>query len=161
MTAKLAIICSQDKFSARLQAWGEEQIGRKSHPMFPYHCAWLVGDTMFDMSWKFREIPADKYKKRDVAVFNSPVEITEDYLRMMVGKRSYGAVDVALYPILTPLGLNFTGTHCAEAINDDLWFHGYRTPFLPYGAPPSPADLLYWAFDTLTLEGIRLAGKTT
>jgi hypothetical protein len=70
--------------------------------------------------------------------------VSEEYLESMVGKRSYGTMDVLFYPIFQALGLNWWGTHCSEAINDDLWFHGYRTPWVPYGAPPSPADLLHW-----------------
>lgn len=33
MSAKIGIICSQDKFSARLQAFGEELIGRRRQPI--------------------------------------------------------------------------------------------------------------------------------
>lgn len=110
----------------------------------PYHVAWTDGTHMWDMNVKFRKIPADHYANRDVRLFDSPVPVTAEYLDSMVGKRSYGFVDVALYPILQLLGLNWMGTHCSEAINDDLWFHGYRTPWVPYGAPPTPADMLYW-----------------
>lgn len=145
MSAKLAIICAPNKFSAKLQAFGEKLVGRRPHPAFPYHCAWLTDEAIYDMNWRFRKVPRDHYAGHDVRVFESPVPIGDDYLEFMVGRRAYGTVDVALYPILTPLGLNWAGTHCAEAINDDLWFHGFRTPFIPYGPPPTPADVLWWA----------------
>ncbi|OQA29926.1 MAG: hypothetical protein BWY57_03143 [Betaproteobacteria bacterium ADurb.Bin341] len=145
MNAQLAIVCDPNRFSARLQ----HRFVKRPHPAYPYHCAWLVGDRMFDMNWLFREIPADEYAGRTVFVFEAPAAIGIDYLRGMVGKRHYGTLDVALYPILTPLGFNAPGTHCAEAINDDLWFHGYRTPWIPYGAPPDPSDMLWWGFEQL------------
>ena len=92
----------------------------------------------------FRKTTLDRYANRDIYFFDSPVEVSEEYLESMVGKRSYGTMDVLFYPIFQALGMNWMGTHCSESINDDLWFHGYRTPWIPYGAPPSPADLLHW-----------------
>lgn len=144
MTTQIAIICDKNRFSSKIQAFGEKLVGRKSHPAMPYHVAWIKDGRMFDMNTKFREIPIDYYNNRDVRIFTSPVDISIEYLETMVGKRSYGYIDVALYFLLVPLGLNWWGTHCAEAINDDLWFHSYRTPWIPYGAPPDPASLLYW-----------------
>lgn len=145
MPADILIVCDRTKFSAELQAFGEDRFGSKSHPAAPYHCAWATEGAIYDMSWRFRKVAVDHYDSKDVRRFASPVTVTEAYLAMMVGKRSYGTLDVLLYPILTPLGINAPGTHCAEAINDDLWFHGFRTPFIPYGAPPTPADMLRWA----------------
>jgi hypothetical protein len=140
MTTRIAIICDPDKFSAKIQNF----FVKNPHPAFPYHCAWVTDDAMYDMNLKFRKIPLDHYANRDIYFFDSPVEVSEEYLESMVGKRSYGTMDVLFYPIFQALGLNWMGTHCSEAINDDLWFHGYRTPWIPYGAPPSPADLLHW-----------------
>lgn len=140
MTAKIAVICDPSRFSAKLQ----NLFVKHPHPAHPYHVAWLCGDRVYDMNWRFRQTTLDHYAGRDVRVFESPVAVSEAYLKTMVGKRYYGTVDVALYPIMQALGVNWPGTHCAEAINDDLWFHGYRTPWLPYGAPPSPADMLRW-----------------
>lgn len=144
MTTRIAVICDPGKFSAKLQAFGERINGRPIHPAYPYHVAWLTDNAMYDMNWKFRRIDLLRYSNRDVRIFDSPVEIPDAYLESMVDARSYGTLDVALNPILTPLGINAPGTHCAEAINDDLWFHGYRTPFLPYGPPPTPHQMLHW-----------------
>lgn len=143
--SSIAIICAPDKFSAKLQALGERINGRPVHPAYPYHVAWLTENALYDMNFTFRKMPRDHYSNRDVRIFDSPVEVPEEYLEEMVGKRSYGTIDVALNPILTPLGINAPGTHCAEAINDDLWFHGYhKTPWLPYGTPPTPHQMLWW-----------------
>lgn len=155
MSARILIVCDRNRFSARLQAWGEDRFGRRgrgSHPAGPYHCAWVTESAIYDMNWKFRKIGRDHYagSGKELRLFVPPVDVSEDYLETMVGRRSYGTLDVLLYPILTPLGINAPGTHCAEAINDDLWFHGYRTPFIPYGAPPTPADMLWWAEESLT-----------
>lgn len=147
MQADILIVCDRTKFSAELQAFGEDHFGSKSHPAAPYHCAWVTDAAIYDMNWKFRKVGRDHYdgSHKDLRIFTSPVPVSAAYLEMMVGRRSYGTLDVLLYPILTPLGINAPGTHCAEAINDDLWFHGFRTPFIPYGAPPTPADMLRWA----------------
>src|SRR5574343_40749 len=144
MSTQIAIICDKTRWSSKLQAMGEKLVGRKSHPEMPYHVAWLKDGRMFDMNTKFREVDPKHYSNRKVLLFNSPVDISIEYLESMVGKRSYGYIDVALYFLFVPLGLNWLGTHCAEAINDDLWFHSYRTPWIPYGAPPDPAAVLYW-----------------
>lgn len=144
MTTRIAIICAPNKFSAKIQAFGERINGRPVHPAYPYHAAWVTDNAMYDMNFKFRKISLDSYSKRDVRIFESPADVSEDYLEFMVGKRSYGVFDVSLNPVLTPLGINAPGTHCMEAINDDLWFHGYRTPFLPYGTPPTPHQGLFW-----------------
>ena len=149
MQADILIICDRSKFSAGLQAFGEDRFGSKSHPAAPYHCAWVTESAVYDMNWKFRKVGRDHYDGKDLRIFTSPAPVSAAYLEMMVGQRSYGTLDVLLYPILTPLGINAPGTHCAEAINDDLWFHGYRTPFIPYGAPPTPADMLRWAEGSL------------
>jgi len=144
MVTKIVAICDKNKWSAKIQALGEDWFGEGSHPAMPYHFAWLKDGRMFDMNWKFREIPTDHYKNRDCKYFNSPVDIPIEYFEMMVDRRKYGTLNVLLYPILQPLNFNLPGAHCSEAINDDLWFHGYRTPFFPYGAPPDPAAMLYW-----------------
>jgi len=144
MTTQIVFICDKNKFSAKVQAWAGDHFGGKSHPARPYHVAWLKEGRMFDMSWRFREINPAYYAKRDLRVFDSPVDIPIEYFESLVGVRKYGAVDVALYPLMVALGLNWMGTHCMEAINDDLWFHAYRTPWTPYGTPPTPADGLYW-----------------
>jgi hypothetical protein len=146
MNADIMIICDRDKFSARLQAFGERHFGRTpAHPAFPYHCAWVTENAIYDMNWKFRKVGRDHYDGKDVRIYKSPVPVSEAYLEMLVGQRRYGTLDVALYPILTPLGINAPGTHCAEAINDDLWFNGFRTSWIPYGAPPDPSAVLWWA----------------
>ncbi len=144
MPTQIAVICDPDRFSAKLQALGRMILGKPAHPAYPYHVAWLTDNAMYDMNWNFRKIPRDHYDNRDVRVFDSPVDVPEEYLEMMIGKRKYGTMDVILYPILQLLGINWWGTHCAEAINDDIWFHGYRTPFIPYGAPPDPTETLIW-----------------
>jgi hypothetical protein len=122
---KIAIICDPGKFSAKIQALGERINGRPVHPAMPYHCAWVTDDAIYDMNWTFRKLPRDYYEgsKKIVKLFDSPIKIPAEYFERMVGKRTYGTVDVALNPILTPLGINWFGTHCAEAINDDLWFN--------------------------------------
>jgi len=137
---KIAVICDPDKFSAKIQNF----FVRNPHPAHPYHCAWVTDDAMYDMNRRFRKTDRDHYAKKDVRVFDAPVEVSEAYLESMVGKRKYGTLDVLLYPLFQMLGMNWMGTHCSEAVNDDLWFHGYRTPWIPYGAPPSPADMLHW-----------------
>lgn len=137
---KIAIICDPGKFSAKVQNF----FVKNPHPAYPYHCAWLTDNAMYDMNWNFRKIGRLHYSGKDVRIFDSPVDIPEDYFEFMVGKRAYGTMDVLFYPLLQMLGLNWWGTHCSEAVNDDLWFAGYRTPWVPYGAPPSPADLLHW-----------------
>ena len=150
---QIAIICDQSKYSAKVQAFGEKLNGRPVHPALPYHAAWTDGVHMWDMHKTFRKIPGDYYASRDVRLFDSPVEISAEYLDMMVGKRSYGYFDVALNPILTALGINWFGTHCMEAINDDLNFQGYRSPWIPYGAPPTPHQALWW------LEAVALGNQ--
>lgn len=143
MIARIAIICDKEKFSAKLQYFGEKLFG-KQHDACPYHCAWVTDDAMYDMNWRFRKIDRDHYDGKDVRLFDAPVEVSKEYLEAMVGKRYYGVIDVCLYPILTLLGMNWMGTHCSEAINDDCWFHGGRTPWIPYGPAPTPADMLHW-----------------
>ena len=144
MVTQIVAICDPNKLSAKIQALGEDWFGTGSHPAKPYHFAWLKGDSMFDMHWKFREIPADYYSSSTCLYFDSPVDISVEYFKSMVGKRKYGTFNVLLYPFLQPLNFNLPGAHCSEAINDDLWFNSYRTPFFPYGAPPDPAAMLYW-----------------
>jgi hypothetical protein len=144
VSAKIAIICDPDKFSAKLQAFGRRLFGRPVHPDLPYHCAWVTENAMYDMNWRFRKIDKDHYDKRVVHVFDAPVEVSEAYLESMVGKRYYGVLDVLLYPLYQLFGFNAYGTHCSEAINDDCWFHGYRTPWIPYGAAPDPNDIILW-----------------
>lgn len=144
MVTQIIAICDKTRFSAKIQAWAANKFGSGSHPEMPYHFAWLKDGRMFDMNTTFREIPADYYKNRHCIYFDSPVDIPIEYFEMMVGKRKYGYIDVVFYPILQALGLNWLGTHCSEAVNDDLWFHSYRTPFLPYGAAPDPTKMLYW-----------------
>ena len=142
---KIAIICDPDKFSAKIQALGERINKRPVHPAMPYHCAWLADDAMYDMNWTFRKIDRDHYAKKDVRLFDSPVDIPAEYFERLLGKRKYGTIDVALNPILTPLGINWSGTHCAESILDDLWFNKYHdTPWIPYGTPPTPHQMLIW-----------------
>jgi hypothetical protein len=105
---------------------------------------------MYDMNWKFRKIGRLHYSGKDVRIFDSPIEIPESYFEMMVGKRSYGVLDVSLNPLLTLLRINAPGTHCMEAINDDLWFNGYHdTPWIPYGTPPTPHQGLFWLQDLM------------
>jgi hypothetical protein len=137
---KIAIICDPGKFSAKVQNF----FVKNPHPAMPYHCGWTDGENLWDMHTVFRKTTLDRYASRDIYFFDSPVEVTPEYLDSMVGKRKYGYLDVALYPLFQLLGLNWWGTHCSEAVNDDLWMNGYRTPWIPYGAPPSPADLLHW-----------------
>jgi hypothetical protein len=144
MPTKIAVICDTGKFSAKVQALGERINKRPVHPAMPYHCGWTDGENLWDMNWTFRKIKLDHYANRDIHLFDSPVEVTPEYLDAMVGKRKYGTFDVALNPILTPLGINWFGTHCAEAINDDLWMNSYRTPWIPYGTPPTPHQMLFW-----------------
>ena len=144
MPTKIGIVCDQARFSAKVQALGERINKRPVHPAMPYHCVWITDSAMYDMNWNFRKIDLDHYGSRDVRVFDSPVDIPQDYFEFMVGKRAYGTLDVALNPVLTSIGINAPGTHCAEAINDDLWFHGFRTPFIPYGPPPTPHQMLHW-----------------
>ena len=146
MTTKILVVCDPHRTSAKIQALGARLLGRKPHPAMPYHCAWMTDEAIYDMNWTFRELPRDYYegKNRDLRIFDSPVQITDEYFRSLVGKVKYGTFDVLLYPIFQLVGLNWWGTHCSERINDDLWFHGYRTPWIPYGAPPSPADILAW-----------------
>ena len=93
MNAQLAIVCDPNRFSARLQ----HRFVKRPHPAHPYHCAWLVGDRMFDMNWLFREIPADHYAGRTVFVFEAPAAISIDYLRGMVGVGSTETGDEPLY----------------------------------------------------------------
>lgn len=141
MQTLLAIVCDPGKLSARLQ----HAVVRRPHPDYPYHGAWRNGDSIYDMNRNWRKVPADYYSNRRVRYFVPPVEISRDYLESMIGKRSYGYFDVSLYPMLQAIGLNLPGSHCTEAVNDDLWFHCYRTPWIPYGAPPDPSAVLYWA----------------
>ena len=146
MTTKIIVVCDPHRTSAKIQALGAKLIGKRAHPAGPYHVAWMTDEAIYDMNWTFRELPRDYYdgKNRDLRIFDSPVEISDEYFRSLVGKVSYGTFDVLLYPIFQLVGLNWWGTHCAERINDDLWFNSYRSPWIPYGAPPSPTDFLFW-----------------
>lgn len=137
----LALVCDPGRFSAKLQ----HLVVDEPHPDFPYHAAWRRGDFYYDMNTNWRKVPTSYYATRKVRLFVPPVEPTPEYLEEMIGKRSYGYFDVSLYPILQKVGLNLPGTHCMEAINDDLWFHAYRSPWIPYGAPPDPSKALHWA----------------
>ena len=108
---KIAIICDPSKFSAKIQALGERINGRPVHPAMPYHAAWLTDRAMYDMNWRFRKIGLLHYSGKDVRIFDSPVQIDDDYFEFMVGKRGYGTLDVALNPLFTLMGINAPGAH--------------------------------------------------
>lgn len=150
---RIAIICDRNKFSAKIQAFGRRLLKKPMHPALPYHVAWVTDDAIYDMHWKFRKVERDHYKSRDVRIFDSPVPVSVEYLESLVGKRSYGVLDVLLYLWLVPIGFNAPGVHCAEAINDDLNLHSYRTPWIPYGAPPDPHAMLFWLDDVAAGRG--------
>ena len=145
MNALLGVVCDPGKFSAGVQ----HAVVTNPHPNYPYHCLWRRDGYIYDMNTNWRKVGGDHYNNRRVRYFVPPVEISKEYLESMIGKRRYGYLDVSLYPMLQSIGLNLPGTHCAEAVNDDLWFHAVRTPWIPYGAPPDPSALLYWAEQNL------------
>lgn len=144
MSARLAIVCNPNRLSSKIQALGARLIGKPTHPAMPYHAAWITDDAIYDMDWRFRKRDISAYAGRDLRLFDPPALIPVEHLEAMVGVRRYGVMDVLLYPLFQMIGLNWWGTHCSEAVNDDIWFCGGRTPWIPYGAPPSPTDMLIW-----------------
>ena len=144
-------MADKTRWSARVQHWAVKFFVDVECHEYPYHGAWYDTESrmFYDMNVKFRKIPFEHYQNRDLFFFESPVVITKDYLESMVGKRRYGIFDVVLFGPAKMLGFNLPGDHCTEALNDDIWFHGGRTPWTPYEAPPSPCEMLKWASQIL------------
>lgn len=152
---KLVILCKPDRLSAKIQHFFAKDLDGKRCDEYPYHGGFVVMNSkygepmMYDMNVKSRRIPWSHYSKRTHYLFDLPVEVPEEFLDGLSGKLTYGALDVALYPILQAMQFNFFGTHCTEFCNDVLWWHSIRTPFFPLDAPPSPCAMLKWAMSNL------------
>lgn len=147
----LCIVADKTRFSARVQRLFVKWIEGMDCPSGPYHGAWYDTETreFYDMNTTFRKVGFDKYKDRRLFFFQPPVPIDVDYLDRMIGKRRYGILDVLLYGPAKLFGINLPGDHCTEALNDDIWFHGGRTPWHPFDAPPAPCEMLIWASTNL------------
>ena len=151
----LTIIADTSRFSSRIQRWGVRLMEGLDCPVGPYHGAWYNTENgmFYDMNVKFRKVPFEHYAARHLYFFRPPVAIDPGFLEKMVGNRTYGILDVLFFPVAKFFGINLPGDHCTEALNDDIWFHGGRTPWTPYEAPPSPCEMLVWA--TSNLEAVN------
>ena len=143
----LTIIADSTRFSSKLQRTFVKLLKGIDCPQNPYHGAWYDTDTnmFYDMNIHFRKVPFEKYANRRLFFFKPPVPISRDYLESLIGKRNYGILDVLLFPISKFFGINLPGDHCTEALNDDIWVSGGKTPWSIYDSPPSPCEMLQWA----------------
>lgn len=149
MKAQLVIFCKPNRISARIQHFFARDLEGKRCDEYPYHGGILVGSDLYDMNVKLRRIDIGHYDGVRQFRFDLPFEADTAMMDAEVDKISYGAFDVALYPLTQHLGWNLPGVHCMEWCNDVMWWHGMRTPWFPLGAPPSPCATLRWAASTL------------
>ncbi len=155
MKAQLVIFCKPDRLSAKIQHFfAKDMFGNPCHD-YPYHGGILVGNRLYDMSVRLRNIDIEHYSSRKQFRFELPFEADEYMLDAMVSDGIvYGVFDTLLYPIFSFLNWNGPGTHCTEWCNDVMWWHGFRTSFNPLDTPPTPCQLLHWA--TLNLNGYEV-----
>jgi hypothetical protein len=88
---------------------------------------------------------------RKLAIFESPVEVPEQYLIDKIldsGSEYYGFIDFLLFalrPFYRLVGRpvrNHDGIICSEMVNNDLIENGWASNWPKTSAPPSPCHLL-------------------
>ncbi len=121
---------------------------------YAYHTAWVDENAglMYDMNLLRRRRKWPHYPDAQVALFDSPTDVTREYLeeKLTSDENRYGVLDYLmfalrwLYHLVGKSTRNAGGVICSEMVNNDIWACGGTTPWQPGDAPPSPCDILHW-----------------
>jgi hypothetical protein len=120
---------------------------------FAYHVGIIHGEYLYEIHMLLgrRRIlikDIDPRKRANMRLFDSPVEISQEYLdrEVLNANKIYGFVDYFLFGFRWIPGLrnrlrDTNGVICSEMVNDDLIAHGWESPWRDGTPPPSPSDL--------------------
>ena len=153
---QLGIIFNKKKLSGKLTKFWTG--------CYAYHVLWIDEENskFYDMSLIRRRGQWPHYEDSTaIQKYDFPL-VTKEYLekQLETDESRYGVFDYCLFalrPIYHLFGYstrNASGVICSEMINNDLWACGYKTPWEPKRAPPSPCDFAKFlsANDTFKLK---------